>query len=71
MFELNKLEAGQVLLWPNFNLILLKRLSDSGFLDVHNQPHGLTVSGMGVYPCQLSLTTKGRAFMEELGLHEM
>lgn len=57
--------------WPAFNLILLKRILDSDFLQAIEPNGGARIFGMPVHPLTLSLTEKGKLFLDELGLKEL
>jgi HNH endonuclease len=72
LFDAYTLTAGHVLLWPPVMQIMLKRLLESGYILI--QPPGgaqVSMGGLRMSPDHLSITAKGRAFVEELGLHEL
>jgi hypothetical protein len=70
LFELAKKEGA--ISWPSFNMILLKRICDSGFLDVMPMP-GLSteVFGLPIRAMVLSLNGTGEAFIRSLGVDEL
>ncbi|MDX0449116.1 HNH endonuclease [Sinorhizobium medicae] len=70
LFELKKAGFGDGLLWPEFNLLLIKRIIDSGFVDVE-RGGGVSIGGMNSSPARLFLTNKGEEFMKELGTEEL
>ena len=65
------LKAPKGLQWPPFNLILLKRIFDAEFIEVHKPRSGVRVMGMDLTPHQVKLTEKGKAFLESLGVTEL
>lgn len=69
LFELFK--SGQGLMWPPFMLILLKRILDSGFIEIHRPKGTISIGGMRTNPDTIALTQKGRDFLNDLGLHEL
>jgi len=71
LFELSKLPSGQGIHWLPFLLILLKRILDAGYIDVHSSPGSFTTFGMDMTPKILTLSAKGRDFINEIGIHEM
>jgi hypothetical protein len=71
LFELYKTPQGQGVQWMPFMMILLKRILDSGFIDVHQAPGGVFIHGLRSNPDTLTLTAKGRAFLDELGVTEL
>jgi HNH endonuclease len=70
LFGLAKLPDGEFERWPAFNRILLRRIEESGFITVREMMGGMITGGMRVVTDAISLTPKGRAFLEELGLKE-
>jgi len=71
LFELFKLPTGQSIQWPAFNNILLKRIIESDFIEVHEQEGGVFIGGMRSNPDTLTLTNKGREFLDDLGVEEL
>ncbi len=71
LFELFRLPQDQGIMWPPFMMILLKRSLDSGFLNVIQQEGGVFLGGMKSNPDIITLTPKGRKFIEDMGLHEL
>lgn len=76
ILELSKAPVGAGMHWLPVMLILLKRTLESGLLEVHSAtPQGIEVRmesiGMDMAPRIIVLSDKGRAFVKDLGLHEM
>lgn len=68
IFELQKLEPGKTHQWPTFNLLLINRAIDAGYIKVQKQNVSVQISGMETAPVLISLTSKGREFWESLNL---
>jgi hypothetical protein len=51
--------------------ILLKRLYDSGYIESHEPTFRVTVGNLRATTDIVAITSKGRAFVEEFGLHEL
>ncbi|MFH1923016.1 MAG: HNH endonuclease signature motif containing protein [Planctomycetota bacterium] len=72
LFELYRTGPGAVIQWPPFMHILIKRIIEAGYISVQKAPAGsVEIMGMQAHPDSLVITEKGRAFVEELGLHEL
>lgn len=72
LFELFRMPPTEGIPWVGFNLILLKRLLDSGFLDVHELGGvSTTIHGFKTSPDLILITENGRAFVQDLVLHEL
>ena len=52
-------------------MILLKRVLDSGFVDVQKAGGDVFIGGMQTNPDYILLTDRGRAFLADLGIHEL
>ncbi|MFW6027973.1 MAG: HNH endonuclease [bacterium] len=70
LFEASRLTPGQALQWPAFNLILLKRIMDSGLIRVQSGPGTGAIFGMEISPLHVTLTDDGRRFLDDLGIRE-
>lgn len=72
LFDASKLSEGQALLWPPIMNILIRRVLEAGYLDLRDQP-GVHVSlgGLDQTPRLLTLSRRGRAFLDEMGVHEL
>jgi HNH endonuclease len=57
--------------WLGFNLILLKRLLDSDFISVQELSSYSSIGDIRTTPDLIFITAKGRAFIDELGVHEL
>ncbi|MCA1300567.1 HNH endonuclease [Stappia indica] len=69
LFELRKLPAGRGLHWPPFNMLLIKRVIDAGYIRVHQpQDGGVFIGGMRSDPDLLTITQSGSKFLESLGM---
>ncbi|WP_417692331.1 HNH endonuclease [Roseibium sp.] len=71
LFEVSGLSDGQFVQWPAFNMLLLKRLLDAGYLAVQEPQGGVFIGGMQSSPCRLRISEKGRAFIKDIGIHEL
>jgi len=71
LFELYRAAPNQGIQWPPQMLILLKRSLESGFLHVQSPPGSVSSFGMVITPNILTLTDKGRNFLNEIGIHEL
>jgi hypothetical protein len=70
LFALGKKEGA--ISWPSFNMILLRRIVESGFLHVMPLPGGSTaVFGLPTQTMVLSLSEAGDAFISGLALNEL
>jgi hypothetical protein len=80
LFELER--RGEGMPWMGFNLILLNRIIDSGFIAVHEVDSDSVVTVIGIEteafvgeiktsPDIIAITPKGRQFIEELGMREL
>jgi hypothetical protein len=70
LFELNRLPPEQGLPWVGFNLILLKRLLESGFIVVEEIDSGFSVGDIKTTPDLIYITLQGRQFIADLGIKE-
>ena len=70
LFECAK-AAGQHLMWAPFNMLLLKRLIESGYVQYTTTPAGVTIGGMKSNPDYISITPKGVAYIASLGEVEL
>jgi len=71
LFDLYRLRPDRGLPWLSYMLVFLRRLLESGFISVHEEGSGMMVSGIKATPDYIAITPKGRAFIDELGLHEL
>jgi len=71
LFELSKAPQGHGAQWPAFNMLLLKRLLDAGYLIAQKPQGSVKIMGMETTPNLLIISDQGREFIEELGLHEL
>ena len=68
LFELYAAPEGHVLQWPSFMMLLIKRLLDSNYIDVKAEKMGVYISGMKTNPDYISLTQKGREYVNSLSV---
>lgn len=71
LFDLYKMPPGQGIAWPPFNHVLLRRVLEAELVQIHEPEGGVFLGGMRSSPDVLSLTAKGRQYVEDLGLHEL
>lgn len=71
LFELIKSPVDQGLQWPVAMLIMLKRVLEAQLVFVHSLPGSISTFGVDMTPKIIALTDKGRAFIKEIGIHEM
>lgn len=71
MFELFKLPENGAIMWPPANHMLIKRILESGLVGVQRPSGGVVLMGMQASPDHLYLTSKGRQYVIDLGLHEL
>jgi 5-methylcytosine-specific restriction endonuclease McrA len=63
--------VGKQLMWAPFNVLLLKRLIESGYIQYVNTPAGVIVGGMKSNPDFISITQKGLDYIGSLGEVEL
>jgi hypothetical protein len=71
LFELFKAGDGKHVEWPPFMHILIKRIVESGYIQIQRSQGGVFIMGMQTNPDYLVITPKGKQFITELGLHEL
>ena len=70
LFELNRLPSDQGMPWVGFNLILLKRHLESGFIEVSEIGSGQWIGDIKTTPDVISITPQGRQFIADLETKE-
>ena len=70
LFECAK-NSGQQIMWAPFNVLLLKRLSDSGYVQYTVTQGGVFIGGMKSNPDLISITQKGLDYITSLGEVEL
>lgn len=71
LFDASKLSDGQALLWPPIMNILIRRILEAGYVNLRERDGMLTiVGGLDQTPRLLTLSKKGRDFLDEIGVHE-
>ncbi|MCD1593333.1 HNH endonuclease [Thalassospira xiamenensis] len=71
LFELNALPVGGGRHWPPFMHLLLKRIVDEEYIQIHSPPNAMYISGMKASPDTIIITHIGREFIKELGTEEL
>ena len=70
LFECAKV-PGQHIVWAPFNMMLLKRLIESGYVEYGQTPAGVTIGGMKSNPDYIRITRKGLDYVSSLGEVEL
>ena len=71
LFEANRTPIGKAIQWPPFMNILIKRICEAGFVNL-SQSGGLAfVKGMQISPFDLTITQKGRDYIQMIGKEEI
>jgi hypothetical protein len=71
LFELYQAPGRDAIQFPAYLMLLVKRGIDAGYIQRHETPAGVLIGGMKSNPDYLTITQKGREFIESLGLHEV
>ena len=71
LFDAYKLKVNQVILWPEYLMVLLKRLLEAGYVKRRVREPIAKVGGLKLNADHLTITDKGREFVKSLGLHEL
>ncbi|NOZ84181.1 MAG: HNH endonuclease [Epsilonproteobacteria bacterium] len=72
LFESAKLPPRHAIPFPPFMILLIKRLLESGYVQLNKNPHGSGSSfGMQISPDLLVITPKGSNFVASLGVSEL
>ena len=71
LFDAYKLKSNEVILWPEYLIILLKRLLEAGYIKRVVPKPIAKIRGLKLNADTLTLTDKGREFIESLGLNEL
>lgn len=70
LFECAKV-PGKLLMWAPFNALLIKRLTESGYINYTITPSGVMIGGMKSNPDYISISEKGLAYIASLGEVEL
>jgi len=70
LFDSYQLEAGKAIQWPPFLNVLIRRLIESGYVNIVTPSSTVHMMGMQASPNLLTITEKGREFIRSLGLEE-
>lgn len=72
IFELGAAPPGNAIFWMPYALLLLKRALDARLISADRHPNiSINAGGMDQTPILLTLTERGRAFLDDLGLVEL
>ncbi len=71
LFELYLGPRDQGIQWPRLLLVLLKRVLEAGYITIHRMPGTIKAFGAPITADVLAMTDKGRAFIQDLGTHEL
>lgn len=71
LFELFKVPPRHGIPWLGYMLIFLRRLLNSKFIFVQQSGSGFIADGIKSNPDMIGITETGRAFVSDLGLHEL
>ena len=66
LFELNKIPEDKAMQFPPFLTLLIKRILESGYVQLIRTPAGVMIGGMKSNPDYLKLTEEGKEFVESL-----
>lgn len=66
LFELNRLKGGQALQWPEFNIMLIKRIIDASYVQLKKPQGSVNVLGMSMLPLHMTITASGRNFLRDI-----
>ena len=70
LFELNQLPPTQALPWQGYNMILLKRILDSGFITIHETRATISAGKTKMNPDYITISPKGKQFLVDLAIKE-
>lgn len=69
LFECYRLTDGEGIMWPQYLMLLVKRLLDSGYISrIESKSNSLFISGMKANPDFLIITETGRQYVNDLGI---
>ncbi len=66
LFECAKVPE-QHIMWAPFNMMLLRRLIESGYIEYVKTPAGVTIGGMKSNPDYIRITQRGLDYVSSLG----
>lgn len=66
LYELRKIDPNKGILWPRFNILLIKRIIDAGYIIVKQQDTSVSINGMVASPDVIFLTDSGREFLDSI-----
>lgn len=71
LFEAAKLPLGQGIMWTPVMMMLIRRILEAGYIEVHEPGGHVIVGGLDQTPRLLTLSQKGRDFLAEFAQHEL
>ena len=71
LFETYKLKSNQVILFPEYLMLLVRRLLDAGYIERTVRKATAKIGGLKLNADHLRITQKGREFVESLELQEL
>ena len=71
LFEANKIPIGQAIQWPPFMNILIRRIVESGFVNLSQSGGGVFAGGMQINPLNLTITQEGRDYIQRIDKEEI
>jgi hypothetical protein len=71
LFDLYRKENKEDTKWPPFMHILIKRIIDSGFVELDTPSTAVHSNGMDLSAYKITITKKGIQFIDDLELQEM
>lgn len=66
LFELNKIPSNQMMQFPPFLILLVKRIIEAGYVKWIQTPTGVVIGGMKSNPDYLQITEIGQNFVNSL-----
>jgi hypothetical protein len=71
LFDLYRLGEGHFALWPPVMRILITRVVEAGYVRIAPALGAVIIGGLQSAPDHLTLTDKGRQFLDEIGIAEL
>jgi len=71
LFELNKIPKDKAMQFPPYLILLVKRIIESGYIELIKTPAGVMIGGMKSNPDYLKITEEGREFVKSLNSEDI